>query len=125
MSSCFATAISAGISFIWGLTAAKLIAFGSSAPPKRDTVLKEEGLMAMWKVPNETMASLDYLKNTESHKLLDYADLLISYLPTFKSIKVKNIKALEAYAKGGFTKVTLVTTGRACDGARAATCSSN
>ena len=108
-----ASALSAGSTFIWGLTVAKLIEFGTSAPPKRDTTITEEGLMSMWKVPNKSMTSLDYLNNTETHRLVDYADLLISYMPTFKKIKVKNIKQLEAYAKGGFTKVTLQDRARA------------
>ena len=43
--------------------------------------------------------------------LKDYADLLISFTPTFKAVGVRSIKENEKYAANGFTKVRLLRPG--------------
>jgi hypothetical protein len=95
-----------GKTYFWGITVTKLIEFAAK-PPTRSETIQEAGLLGIWKVPNASMTELTLLENTNTHRLKDYADLLISFSPTFKAVGVRSIKESVKYAAGGFTKVRL------------------
>jgi hypothetical protein len=98
-----------GKTYFWGITVPKLIEFAAKPPPRSDTI-DETALLGIWKVASASVTELTLLENTETHPLKDYADLLISFVPTFKAVGVRSGKDNEKYAAGGFTKVRLTQT---------------
>jgi hypothetical protein len=98
--------ITNGNTYLWGITVPKLIDWAGK-PPSRSQTIQETALFGTWKVPNMSVTELTLLENTETHQLKDFADLLISYSPTFKAVGVRSSKEIEKYAASGFTKVRL------------------
>ena len=102
----FAFKISGTKLYLWGVTNDKLIAFGQSPPARNKEFVEEDSLFSIWEVPRADVVSLTPLTNTDTHKLKDFADLLISFLKPFQHVKVRNIKQAETYAASGFEKVS-------------------
>ena len=98
--------LSNGNTYLWGITVPKLIEWAGK-PPARSETVAETAMFGCFKLPNASVTGLALLENTETHPLKDYADLLISFTPTFKAVGVRSIKENEKYAANGFTKVRL------------------
>ena len=98
----FATKLSnAGVTYLYGITVEKLIEFMKS-PPAATAVVDEMKLLQSWKLPNENLESLSKLENSETHKLIDYADKLISHMPLFKRLGIRNHTHAKAWAEKAF-----------------------
>ena len=74
--------------YLYGVTVEKLIEW--KPPAKATDSIVEEGLLQTWKASHGDITSLVALQNTETHKLKDLTDKLISHMPTFQQHKVRS-----------------------------------
>ena len=74
--------------YLYGVTIEKLIDW--KPPAKATDSIVEEGLLQTWKASHGDITSLVALQNTETHKLKDLTDKLISHMPTFQQHKVRS-----------------------------------
>ena len=74
--------------YLYGITVEKLIEW--KPPAKATDSIVEEGLLQTWKATHDDITSLVALQNTETHKLKDLIDKLISHVPTFQQHKVRS-----------------------------------
>ena len=97
--------------YLYGTTAAKIISF---VPPKeRGKEVDEAAYISMWKLPHAGITGTRALANTETHKLKDFVDNFVQFLPLFKNAKLRNIKELKAVETDTLHKNIT----RACDAA--------
>ena len=97
--------------YLYGTTAAKMISF---VPPKeRGKEVDEAAYISMWKLPHAGITGTRALANTETHKLKDFVDNFVQFLPLFKNAKLRNIKELKAVETDTLHKNIT----RACDAA--------
>lgn len=76
--------------YLQGITVPKLLEW--RPPPKATDEVCEAGLLTLWKLPCAGVVARHPLTNTDSHKLKDLTDKLISHIPSFKLAKLRSIK---------------------------------
>ena len=94
--------------YLYGITIEKLLDW-SEHPPQPQVEVKEAGLLQSWKVPRDDLVKLEELCNTDTHKLIDIADSLISRLPIFKAVQVRSAKEMQERCKKTF-KANMLST---------------
>ena len=68
-------------------------------PPKKATdSVAEDGILSLWKVPNEDVEKFEDL-GADAHGM---ADKLISHLPSFKAAKIKSICDAKKHSEAGY-----------------------
>lgn len=90
-----------GVCYLYGIMVEKLLEF-MKQPPAAAAVVDEVNLLQSWKLPHEKLESLSKLVDSETHKFTDYADKLISHIPLFKRLGIRNKVHLKAWAEKPF-----------------------
>ena len=85
---------------LYGITVAALIAW--KAPSRGNEVVSEDGVLQTWKATHSDIKELIALENTETHKLKDLADKLMSHLPTFAVHKVRSARDAVKWCSNGY-----------------------
>ena len=90
--------------WLYGITVANLLKFIDEPPARSGDLIEEEKWLQTWKLPHEDIESLVPLVDSATHKFNDMVDRLISHLPSFKKVGIRNQKDMAAWAKKGFEK---------------------
>ena len=88
-----------GATYFYGITVDKLIEW---KPPSRLEVVDEMALFSLWKTNHADIEEVVPLKNTETHRLRDMTDQLISFMPSFKAMQIRNMVHMKKHAAKGF-----------------------
>ena len=95
----FALKQSPTTTYLYGITIEALIAWEPPARPGQTIV---EDILQTWKATHSDIISLQVLEDTETHKLKDLADKLMSHLPFLAQHKVRSSKDAAAWCKRTF-----------------------
>jgi hypothetical protein len=87
----------------YAVTVPKLIDFAKKPPPRAETI-DPAAYFGLFQSSRADITEMVDLEDTETHPFKMYADLLISYIPFLKSIKVRNMKHLREWSVAGFQK---------------------
>ena len=90
-----------GATYLYGVPVEKLKEM-MQARPAANALLDENKWLQSFKFPDPNLESLSVLVDTETDKLRDYADVLISHLGMFKVLGIRNTKHLKAWAVKGY-----------------------
>ena len=84
--------------YIHGVLEDTLLAW--NPPKKAGDTCAEDGILSMWKVPNEDVEKFEEL----AANIRGMADKLISHLPSFKAAKIKSIADAHKYSEAGYER---------------------
>ena len=90
-----------GATYLYGVPVEKLKEMIQSRPAA-NALLDENKWLQSFKFPDPNLESLSVLVDTETDKLRDYADVLISHLGMFKVLGIRNTKNLKGWVDKGY-----------------------